>query len=156
MKNYFIRLFNYDTHANRQMNTLIAAFGDMEKPRGWMAHLLAAQQIWLLRCKGLPAPGGPLWPDNSTREMESIITVNDADWLSYIATLQPEDLDRVVSYKTLKGVNFENTLGDILAHVINHGTHHRAQIGQHLKQAGATLPVTDYILYVRETYKTTS
>jgi uncharacterized damage-inducible protein DinB len=156
MKNYFIRLFNYDAHANRQMNGLIAQFGDMEKPRGWMAHLLAAQQIWLLRCKNLPAPGGPLWPDNSTEEMAGMITTNSTDWLSYLETLQPEDFDRIITYKTLKGDGFENTLSDILAHVINHGTHHRAQIGQHLKQAEATLPATDYILYAREFYKTTS
>lgn len=156
MKNYFIRLFSYDAWANRQMNGLIAEFGDMEQPRRWMAHLLAAQQIWLARCKGLPAPLGALWPDNNTDEMESFITVNDADWLSYLETLQPEDFERVITYKTLKGNGFENTLSDILAHVINHGTHHRAQIGQHLKHAGATLPATDYILYVRDLHKTLS
>ncbi|MDB5154777.1 MAG: hypothetical protein JWR54_3528, partial [Mucilaginibacter sp.] len=55
----------------------------------------------------------------------------------------------VISYKNLKGDDFENKLSDVLAHLINHGTHHRAQVGQHLKLAGVELPNTDYIFYIR-------
>ncbi|OOQ61637.1 DinB family protein [Mucilaginibacter pedocola] len=155
MKNYFTRLFTYDAWANRQMNGLIAQYGEPQQARGWMAHLLAAQQIWLKRCQGLPAPPGPLWPDKESTEMAGIITQNETDWLVYIETLQPEDFDKVITYKTLKGDGFENTLADILAHVINHGTHHRAQIGQQVKQLGAKLPPLDYVLYIRDLHKTT-
>ena len=150
MKNYFIRLFNYDAHENRLMNGLIVQFGDLEQPRRWLAHMMAAQQTWLKRCKGLPAPSSPLWPDASTAEIAESIEANATAWIAYLETLQPQDFDRIISYKTTKGESFENTLADILAHVVNHGTHHRAQIGQHLKSAGASLPVTDYIIYIRD------
>ena len=155
MKNHFIRLFKYDAWANRQMNGLIAEFGDAEQPRRWMAHLLAAQQIWIKRCQLLPPAATMLWPDNSTAEMDAIINTNDTEWLSYLGSLQPEDFDKPIIYKTLKGDGFQNTLSDIIAHVINHGTHHRAQIGQYLKNAGAKLPATDYILFVRDIDKVT-
>jgi uncharacterized damage-inducible protein DinB len=64
--------------------------------------------------------------------------------------LNDNDFERLISYKSLRGDAFENKLIDILGHVINHSTHHRAQAGQYLKIAGTDLPITDYIFYLRE------
>jgi uncharacterized damage-inducible protein DinB len=36
----------------------------------------------------------------------------------------------------------------VLSHVVNHGTHHRAQIGEILKHYGQDLSAQDYIFYV--------
>lgn len=151
MKDYFIRLLNYDAETNRVMLKMIQKAGNPEKPLKLMAHLLAAQRVWLNRCKGLPAPPGALWPGWAVEEMERINQENSEEWLSFLATLQAGDFSKIISYKTLKGDPFENRLEDILAHMINHGTHHRAQAGQHLVLAGIeNLPVTDYIFYLRE------
>jgi uncharacterized damage-inducible protein DinB len=124
--------------------------GDAEKPIKLVAHALAAQQIWLNRCKGLPSPNVVLWPDWPAGTFANIIDKNHQEWIEYLNNLAPADFDNPISYKTLKGDGFENKLCDILAHVINHGTHHRAQAGQHLLIAGADkLPMTDYIFYLR-------
>jgi uncharacterized damage-inducible protein DinB len=149
MKSYFIRLFNYDSYANKLMTGLMLQYPKVPQPAGLMAHMLAAQQTWLKRCKCLPAPCGPLWPEGRVESFEATIDANHAEWIAYLETLQPADFDTIITYKNTKGEAFENTLSDILAHVINHGTHHRAQIGQHLKQAGAELPIFDYIFYIR-------
>jgi uncharacterized damage-inducible protein DinB len=150
MKDYFIRLFNYDRYANLLILETINKAGGANKPVHLMAHTLAAQQIWLSRCKGLPAPGGVLWPDWPADTFADIIDHNHKGWIEYLSSLAPADFDNMISYKTLKGDGFENKLCDILAHVINHGTHHRAQAGQHLLAGGADkLPVTDYIFYLR-------
>jgi uncharacterized damage-inducible protein DinB len=151
METYFTRLFNYDQYANEiLLNAIIKA--DMpEKAVALMAHLLSAQQIWLNRCKGLPAAAAALWPDWTANTITDIIIENSKEWIKYLNGLQPDDFEKVISYKSLKGDSFESKLVDILAHVINHGTHHRAQIGQQLKFAGAeSLPITDYIAYVRQ------
>ena len=51
----------------------------------------------------------------------------------------------------MAGAPYEDKLLGILSHVINHGTHHRAQMGQQLLFAGATeLPPTDLIFYLRD------
>ncbi|MDB5132678.1 MAG: hypothetical protein JWR02_2427, partial [Mucilaginibacter sp.] len=63
MKDYFIRLFNYDRHANLLISDIILKAQRPEKTVKLMAHTLAAQQIWLARCKELPPPGIVLWPD---------------------------------------------------------------------------------------------
>jgi uncharacterized damage-inducible protein DinB len=150
MKEYFIKLFNYDQFANKLLLKAIIEGNEPEKPVQLVAHLLAAQQIWLNRCKGLPAIKSNLWPDWKPNEFESIIDGNHADWINYLNTLNDNDFTGQLSYQDLSGNNHKTIIADILAHLINHGTHHRAQAGQHLKLAGLEkLPATDYILYTR-------
>ena len=154
MKSYFIRLFNYDQFANKQITDLILKNRQAGKPVQLMAHLLAAQQIWLNRCKGLPAPGGALWPDWQAETFNAIIDSNHQAWITYLDELQPDDFNADVVYKNSRGDSFQTRLDDVLAHLINHGTHHRAQAGQQLKLNGLQqLPSTDYIFYVRELNK---
>lgn len=151
MKTYFTGLLNYDRYANETILDAIIKANMPEKPVELMAHLLVAQQIWLNRCKGLPAVGGALWPDWKADTFSDIIAKNSSEWLNYIASLQEDDFEKLIPYKNSKGDSFENKLSDVLAHLINHGTHHRAQIGQQLKFAGAdNLPNTDYIAYIRQ------
>jgi uncharacterized damage-inducible protein DinB len=151
MKAYFIRLFNYDRFANQLILETIIQAGNPEKPLQLMAHLLAAQQIWLNRCKGEPVIGVALWPDWKVDILERMINDNHRAWINFLDYLDPDDFINRIYYKSLKGEAFENQLSDILAHVINHGTHHRAQAGQLLKLAGVeNLPATDYIFYLRQ------
>ncbi|WP_342645093.1 DinB family protein [Mucilaginibacter sp. CSA2-8R] len=150
MKNYFVKLFKYDRFANLQMLDCLTAANQPLKAVQLMAHLLAAQQIWLKRCKKLPAPGGPVWPDWPASELKAIIENNHAEWISFLEQSDDVDLKNLVTYQNSKVDTFENSLTDILAHLINHGTHHRAQIGQQLKLNGVEqLPVSDYIHYLR-------
>jgi len=117
-----------------------------------MAHLLTAQQIWLHRCVGLPPVAGTLWigEDKNIEIPGEWITDNHKAWSAYINSLEDADFEGIIAYKNLSGVGYSNLLMDICTHVINHGTHHRAQIGQVLKTAGTeNLPLTDFIAFVR-------
>ncbi|BAU54683.1 DinB family protein [Mucilaginibacter gotjawali] len=150
MKDYFLNLFNYDRFANELITETIIKGNNPEKPVKLMAHLFAAQQIWLSRCADFPGAPGTTWPDWQADAFAGIMETNNARWLRFLEGLEPADFDRIISYKTLKGDSYQNKLVDILTHVINHGTHHRAQAGQHLIAAGfETLPPTDYIFFVR-------
>lgn len=150
MKSYFIRLFDYDRHASHLILDTIREADNPEKPVKLMSHLLTAQQVWFNRCKRLSTTHTVLWPDREAEALAGMIDENHARWIGYLNQLDKENFDQTVSYKTLKGEPFGNKLSDILAHVINHGTHHRAQAGQQLLAAGIDkLPVTDYIFFVR-------
>ncbi len=150
MKDHFIQLFNYDKYANLLIAETIIKANNAGKAVGLMAHLLSAQQVWLSRCKGEQVTGQVLWPDWKTDTLEQLINDNHRAWINFLDYLSPDDLETSISYKSLKGDPFENKLIDILTHVINHGTHHRAQTGQQLKFDGVdTLPNTDYIAYLR-------
>ena len=149
MKTYFIQLFNYDRYANLRILEAIIKAGEPEKPIQLMAHLLSAQQIWLSRCKGELNIGNVLSPDWKAGSFEQMINDNHRAWINFLDYSEPDDFDKIIHYNSLNGDSHENKLSDILAHVTNHGTHHRAQAGQHLKLEGADLPNTDYIFYIR-------
>ncbi|RVU00593.1 damage-inducible protein DinB [Mucilaginibacter limnophilus] len=148
MKEYFLPLFDYDRHCNELMLELIIKAGSPEKPVKLMAHILGAQQVWLNRCNGLAnAYTVPVWPDWQVEELSPYMKNNPLAWAAFLAKA---DFTQRIVYKTSQGAAFDNTVTEILTHVINHGTHHRAQIGQHLKLAGIEeLPLTDYIFWVR-------
>jgi len=153
MKAYFTRLFQYDCYANQTILEAIIKAGGPEKAVQLMAHILAAQQIWLNRCLGLPPANVELWagPGTPATDLAEKISKNHDAWIEYVARLSDPDFDKTIHYQNLRGDKWESRLVDILAHIINHGTHHRAQIGQLLKFAGAeNLPVTDYIAYIRQ------
>jgi len=150
MKSCFIRLFNYDRYANLQILNTIVAANQPQKSVQIFAHLLAAQQIWYKRCINESHFSIPLWPDWKAETFKDMIEANHVSWLNFIKQQENKAFEQLVTYTNKKGEMFSNQLADLLQHVINHGTHHRAQAGQHLKVTGATLPVTDYIYYVRQ------
>ena len=151
MKDYFIKLLNYDRHANLQLNELIFNANQPQEAVKLMAHLLMAQQVWLSRCKNTFAPTNTIWPDWQAVQFKYLIEENSKAWIDHLETLTADDFSRIINYKNSKGDEFNDKLIDILAHLVNHGTHHRAQIGQQLKLAGLEqLPPTDYIFYVRQ------
>jgi uncharacterized damage-inducible protein DinB len=149
MKNYFISLFDYDHYANQLILKVIKQADEPEKPVQLMAHLLSAQQVWYNRCKGLPPTGSALWPDWKASSFEKLIDDNHSKWISFLNECDDSDLEKQITYQNSKGETFTDKLMEVLAHVINHGTHHRAQAGQLLKLAGESLPYTDYIFYLR-------
>lgn len=149
MKTHFITQFKYDRFVNLMILEMIKKSGNPPETVRLMAHLLAAQQTWLNRCKGEPAPNYSLWPDWEADNLAQRINSNHQEWINFLEYLSPDDFENNIIYKNTKGDVFENKLSDILTQVINHGTHHRAQIGQHLKLAGLELTNTDYISYIR-------
>ena len=54
-----------------------------------------------------------------------------------------------IVYRTLAGVEQQNPIGELVRHVVNHGTYHRGQIAMRVRQLGAVPPDTDYILWLR-------
>ncbi len=152
MKDYFIRLFNYDRYASEIILKTIIIADNPQKEVQLMAHLLAAQQVWLNRCLNIISVPVTLWPGlgNGINDFDIIMSNNYTGWINFLDGCTEKKFDAVIHYKNTKGETYENHLMDILAHVINHGTHHRAQIGQLLKSSGTdNLPITDYIFYLR-------
>ncbi len=150
MKTHFLKLFNYDKYANLLILQNMFEAGNPQKTEQIMAHLLLTQQVWLQRCQGLSPKNIIIWPDWKIETFEPLIHQNYAAYTDFIQQ-EPKNFAQQINYKNTREESFQNCLSDILTHVINHGTHHRAQIGQLLKLAGLqTLPVTDYIIYLRE------
>ncbi|MCL4255480.1 MAG: damage-inducible protein DinB, partial [Anaerolineae bacterium] len=68
--------------------------------------------------------------------------------MAYLNTLTDADLTRILSYDMPhRGGMKTNPIWEILVHVINHGTDHRAQILAMLHQMGAPTLEQDMMLY---------
>ncbi len=149
MKAYFKRLFDYDQYTNLLILDLIGKTKNNAKACRTMAHLLASQRIWLTRSKLESTDKFVVWPEWPVDSLKLQINENHQSWVDFLETLNSLDFDKMISYHNSKGEYFEDQLSDILTHVINHGTHHRAQIGLYLKTEGIELPFTDYIAFTR-------
>ena len=125
-----------------------SSFGSV---RDTLVHILGAEWIWLERWHGRVPAGLPAAKDFP--DLESVRrrwTEVERDLTDYIASLTPEDLQRVVQFKTLAGVPVSQPLWPCLQHLANHSTYHRGQIATLLRQLGAKPVSTDLIGFYRE------
>jgi len=60
-----------------------------------------------------------------------------------------QDLEQVISYVNTSGDAFSDPMHDIIVHVLNHSTYHRAQIAKEMRMHNIDPINTDYITYVR-------
>lgn len=115
--------------------------------RATLAHMWGAEVIWLSRWRANPM-GFPAGENLSISDLRNGFSQVAQERRELIAAESANDLQRVVSYRNLKGEPFENRLCDLVMHVANHATHHRAQVLQFMRVAGITIPGgLDYIFY---------
>ena len=74
----------------------------------------------------------------------------ERDQEAFVSGLAFEDLTRVIAYGDTRGTAWEERLGRMLRHVVNHSSYHRGQVVTMLRQLGAVPPSTDLIRYYRE------
>jgi uncharacterized damage-inducible protein DinB len=74
----------------------------------------------------------------------------DRYFIKFAAKLSPQDLQRVLRYKTQAGAEFTNPLWQTLHQLTNHATYHRGQVVTMLRQLGAKPASTDLIGFYRE------
>ena len=149
------RMLPYDRWANARV---LAALEGWPEAKGRalerFAHILFAQEVWLLRINGQDTSSHTTpWPAYSVQDCRNKFTVLGRAWEAYLAAVTPSESERVFDYKTTQGKPSKARVGDVLVHVFNHGTYHRGQIATALKEAGIDPPVTDYIAYAMEIEK---
>jgi uncharacterized damage-inducible protein DinB len=113
--------------------------------RDQIVHLISVDDAWFSGLRGLeiPATINPA----EFEERESIRLHWDRverDMRDYLAGLQ----DDMLFDKPLEGEDEDLALWQVLLHVVNHGTDHRAQILRLLNDLGVRTTSQDYIFYV--------
>jgi len=152
-KDHFIHLFKYNDWATRQTaESIMNPKKKNRKSAELLSHIISAQKIWLHRILGKEVN---IDPRQKLTEEEWIpqSTPLTAEWINLLEGLKEKDFERRIEYKNTKGEKFVNTLKDIIVHVINHSTYHRAQIALFVKKSGDEPARTDYIVYQREFQK---
>jgi len=131
---------------------------DLATSLSWQAilraliHTMSAEWIWRMRCQESESPRQLLDPSDYPT-LEALRTRWQAEeqaMRAYVAGLSDAELAGTVRYANTKGVEFERVLWQILAHVVNHGTQHRAEAALLLTEMGYSSGDVDLIVYLTE------
>lgn len=108
-------------------------------------HVLNAHQIWISRILHTTA-----FTVKQLHDITDCPQIDRENFHNSIRVVEEFNLNEMLSYTNSSGESFSNKISDILFHVINHSTHHKAQISSQFRQAGIEPLITDYIFYKRK------
>ena len=130
---------------NRELKS---SFPSIEKT---ILHLWDSHVMWLSRIRNEQLTTKPsLSFQGSTDELltgflQAVKNVN-----AYLETADEEFFERVITYKIMTGEEYQQTVVNMINHLVNHSTYHRGQIVTMLRELGVTdLISTDIIVYLR-------
>jgi uncharacterized damage-inducible protein DinB len=111
---------------------------------------MSAEWIWFSRLRG-NSPTAMLSPaDYPTRDaIRAKWDTIESEVRAYLASLSEADLLRPFDYALTNGTPDSQTVADILLHVANHGTDHRAQLLAQAHALGGQTIAQDYLFYLR-------
>ncbi len=146
MQDFFQEIFEYHHEVNLKLIGELEAHHHQlpERSIPLFSHVMNAHHVWNSRILNFPPVG--VWDIHTLdvcRKME------DANFEKTKQILICVDFATLITYRTQKGIEYTNSVRDILFHVNNHTTHHRAQIISDFRQQGINPIETDYIFYKR-------
>jgi len=150
MNDPIYQLFLYNEWANKTLITSLKRQAEAIPPvcLNLLSHIVNAQMIWSGRINGEKASVG-VWELHTLEACEAYHDQSSAILQQKIKSTDSPN-PTIVNYTNTKNESFSNALQDILLHVFNHGTYHRAQIATELKKNGISPVNTDYITFARK------
>lgn len=161
MKEILLQFSAYNIWANQKIMEVILALPDekqvAEVPSSFnslyktILHMWDAESAWWQRMKlqeRLVIPS-----ENFNGTMKDVINglmQQSNQWLDWISSASDIALDHVFQYQNSKKEQFKQPIYQMVLHIFNHGTYHRGQLINMLRQLGVEkLPQTDFIIYSR-------
>src|SRR5918993_394203 len=115
--------------------------------RDQIIHLMSVDEAWFSDLRGVEISESTNPSDLQDREdIRAYWDRVEQNMLSYLAELR----DDMLFDQPLEGEDKDLILWQVLLHVVNHGTDHRAQILRLLNDLGVETNYQDYIFYVYE------
>ena len=142
-------LLDYDDWADTRTIEALAA-SPCDRALRILAHLLITKQEYLERFNGKDSTGFDFWPELDLNDCRRLAVLANGHYRQLINDNPETVLDQIVKYKTSQGVPHENTVRDLLTHVLLHSSIHRGNIVLKMREEGCEPPKIDYILYLRE------
>lgn len=85
------------------------------------------------------------------RDVVNGLNQQNQQWLDWVSNSTDNALDHVFQYQNSKKEQFKQPIYQMVLHVFNHGTYHRGQLINMLRQLGIEkLPQTDFIVWSRK------
>lgn len=120
---------------------------------GTLNHLLVAEHgLWFARFSEGTSPRVPLDEvlESSRAGLRERLRLGGMRWLALIMAWPSDRFSGTLDYTTLRGTRVSLPFAVALAHVFNHGTHHRGQMTAALTAMGRPCPELDLIYMLQE------
>ncbi len=117
-----------------------------------LLHMYDAESIWWQRMKlqeRIVIPSESF--NGDVKELTASLLYQNRQWKEWVSNAGEHHFDHVFEYRNLKGEQFKQPIYQMLLHVFNHGTYHRGQLVNMLRQLGVEkIPGTDFIAWSRK------
>ncbi len=132
----------------KQMVEVPSSFSSLYKT---VFHMWDAESIWWQRMKLIDRIIIPSVNINGDmQEVSAGLMQQSKQWAEWITNASEMAIDHVFHYQDTKKVQYKQPIYEMLLHVFNHGTYHRGQLINQLRQLGVEkLPSTDFVTWVR-------
>jgi uncharacterized damage-inducible protein DinB len=163
---HFTLLARYNAWATARLLTAVAVLPDDDYRRdlglffrsihGTLNHLLVGEHLlWFVRFAQGESPRLTLdaeaEPDR--QRLGARLLEGAARWEPLIAGFAPARWAGTLDYTTTRGAAMSLPFTATLAHVFNHGTHHRGQITAALTALGQSCPELDFVYHLQQPAK---
>ena len=139
-------LIRYTEVADEKIiNIFLQTHVQLPEAEAMFSHILNSQHIWISRIREV-SPRYERFYVHDKKDFKQLHFENIADMYELANT----DLNFAVTYSNSQGDNLENKAADILFHLVNHSTYHRAQVATLFRLNNIQPPITDYIILKRE------
>lgn len=160
---HFLQLARYNVWATRRLLDAVAVVSDADYRKdvglffrsmhGTLNHLLVGEHmLWYPRFARGVSPKVELnvevEPDRD--RLGQALKGGAANWLPLIESWPAERFDGVLNYTNMRGQAMSLPFAATLAHVFNHGTHHRGQVTAALTALGHVSPELDLVYLLQE------
>jgi uncharacterized damage-inducible protein DinB len=161
MKSQLVKYTEYNIWANRNHTDLISTLTEEQidkvqvssfpSIRKTLYHTWDAQGIWTKRLSGGIVTD---WPSKNfkgtTQDAIDNFLNSSREFDALVKGFNEGDFHNTIEYKNLEGKEFNNTIADIVMHVMNHSTFHRGQLISMFRDVGITeIAPTDFIFFCR-------
>ncbi len=162
MKDLLRLLAGYNVWANQKLleliNTLPEEKQRQELPSSFKSlyatvlHMWDAESVWWQRMKMQERVIFP--SENFKGTMQDVnngLLQQNQQWQDWVNNASDLALEHVFQYYTTKKELFKQPVYQVILHVFNHGTYHRGQLVNMLRQLGVEkIPQTDLIVWSRK------
>jgi uncharacterized damage-inducible protein DinB len=110
----------------------------------FQAHLQGREHGFAARNTPIAPPLDALW-----RAVQAM----DRWYIELSDRLSAHELGEVIRFQFIGGGDGAMTRGEIILHLVTHGTYHRGFVGDMLNQASVNLKPTDLTVYLRDVHR---
>jgi uncharacterized damage-inducible protein DinB len=133
----------------KQLQQIPSSFDSLHKT---VLHMWDAESIWWQRLKlqeRIIIQSESF--TGNTKEVIHELLLQNQQWIDFITNAQERQLLHEFIYRNSKREQFKQPAFQMLLHLFNHGTYHRGQLVNMLRQLGIEkIPQTDFIFWSRK------